>query len=352
LFPYWLLFTLAAAGAIQFRPDPRRLVQGGPVLLAFALFIVLFIGLRFEVGGDWINYVHILEDIKSTGLGQANRQEPLFALLNWLAARAGLDVWAVNLVCAFIFTHGLFFFARRQPNPWLCIVVAVPYLITVVAMGYTRQGVAVGFILLGIADLERRSFVRFAIYLILATAFHRSAIIVAPLVALSATRNRWLTLTVVGFSAILVYFAFIQASVDRLMTNYVEAEYNSQGAAVRVAMNLPPAVLFLLLRKRFSLPSQSDKLWRNFSLAALLALIFLLFTSSSTAVDRLALYLIPLQMFVLCRLPVVLGSKQGPSVVIPLLVVLYSAIIHFVWLNYADNAWAWLPYRTIFVGDR
>ncbi len=53
MFPYWILFTVFAAGAVQYRTDPRRLVQGGPLLLAAALFTALMIGFRYDVGGDW-----------------------------------------------------------------------------------------------------------------------------------------------------------------------------------------------------------------------------------------------------------------------------------------------------------
>jgi hypothetical protein len=147
------------------------------------------------------------------------------------------------------------------------------------------------------------------------------------------------------FTAVLLYYLFVQASVDKLMTNYVEAEYQSQGAGIRVAMNLPAAILFLVYSKRFQLSEQQTKLWRNFSFGALFALGMLLFTNSSTAVDRLALYLIPLQMFVLGRLPSAFPDRGRLNMQITMAVIVYSAAIQFVWLNYAANAFAWLPYQ-------
>jgi hypothetical protein len=62
-------------------------------------------------------------------------------------------------------------------------------------------------------------------------------------------------------------------------------------------------------------------------------------------VDRLALYLIPLQMVVLARLPDAFPHKGRSDLKVILLVVVYSAAIQYVWLNYADNVGAWLPYR-------
>jgi hypothetical protein len=145
--------------------------------------------------------------------------------------------------------------------------------------------------------------------------------------------------------ALMLYYFFIQSSFDRMVTNYVEAEYNSSGAAVRVAMNIPPALIYLAFWKRFNLSPQQHKLWRNFALAAIGALALLFYLESSTAVDRLALYIIPLQLVVWSRLPEVFGSPGRPNGQHTAFVIAYSAMIQFVWLTYAAHANDWLPFR-------
>jgi hypothetical protein len=90
---------------------------------------------------------------------------------------------------------------------------------------------------------------------------------------------------------------------------------------------------------------QQRKLWRNFSIAAFASLAALFYVDSSTAVDRLALYLIPLQLVVLAGAPEAFGQKGRPNGQYLALVVAYSAAIQYVWLNYAANASAWLPYQ-------
>ena len=66
---------------------------------------------------------------------------------------------------------------------------------------------------------------------------------------------------------------------------------------------------------------------------------------SSTAVDRVALYWIPLQLFVLSRLPDVLGRREGKNAFWVGLLVTFSAAVLFVWLSFAEMAYAWLPYQ-------
>ena len=134
--------------------------------------------------------------------------------------------------------------------------------------------------------------------------------------------------------------------MDRLVNNYIDQEYNSQGAAIRVVMNLVPATLYLFFQKRFGLEEAQRKLWRNFSIAAFVMLALLVLLPSSTVVDRLALYIIPLQMFTLSRIPDAFPNKDGArNGQLVLLVIIYSAAVQFTWLNYASHARYWLPYR-------
>jgi hypothetical protein len=346
LLPYWLLFVLFAAGSFEYRRRAHIGEQAAPILVAGGILIALVVGLRYEVGGDWYNYLEIYEQIALLDLATALvTQDPGYALLNYVANDLELEIWFVNLICGLIFSWGLIKFARRQPNPWLAVLIAIPYLVIVVAMGYTRQAVAIGLLLAGLASLDRSTMIRFGLYIVLATAFHKSAIVVLPLVGLAAARERIVVAGLVAVLGALLYYFFVEASIDRLVTNYVEAQYAAQGAAIRVAMNVPPALLFLFYRRRFNLNSQQQRLWTNFSVAAVVALFMLLLTEATTALDRLALYLIPLQIFVLSRIPEAFHNNGRANVQIMFLIVIYSALIQFVWLNYAVHAEYWLPYQ-------
>jgi hypothetical protein len=109
-------------------------------------------------------------------------------------------------------------------------------------------------------------------------------------------------------------------------------------------MNLPPAIVFIFFQKRFGLSRVQSALWRNFSILAFVTLLILLSTTATTAVDRLALYIIPLQIFVFSRLPTIVGNRHGSGLQIHLIMIFYCASVQFVWLNFADNARYWVPY--------
>jgi hypothetical protein len=342
MIPYWLLFGYFLIGAVLNNSSATGRQPPLAPMLVGMLVMMLMIGLRFEVGADWVTYKFLFEFAGRVSLGRViGIGDPGYELLDWSVQQLGFGFWAVNLVCAAVFTWGLLRFARIQADPWLALVVAIPYLVVVVAMGYTRQGVAIGIIMAGLASLQRGgSLLRFAVYVVCAALFHRTAVAVFPLVVLAADRNRFLNLLAGIAGAILLYDLFLANSVDQFVNNYIVSEYNSQGAAIRVAMNLVPATIYLLFRKRFQYLPRDANMWRNFSLAAWLFLLLLMVIPSSTAVDRLALYIIPLQLAVLSRLPRAFDSR-----LLRLAVMAYSVLVLFVWLTFAKHADYWLPYQ-------
>jgi hypothetical protein len=344
LLPYWVLFAVFAAGSLQYQRQGVR--EQNPLLLLAGLCLVMVIGLRYAVGGDWVTYNEMLDDIYYLSLSASlTYTDPGYAFFNWMASRLGFDIWFPNLLCALVFTWGLIRFARSQPNPWLAVLVALPYLVIVVAMGYTRQAVAIGLVMAGLTSLKSGSIVRFAFYIFAAVLFHKSAIIVLPLVTLAAARNKLVIyLTLILLTACL-YYLFIADRVEQVVSGYIDSSYQSEGAGIRAGMNLIPALIFLRYQKHLGLSMIEEKFWRNVSWAVLFSFAVLMVSSATTFVDRLALYLIPLQIMVLSRAPYAFKKGITPNGQVLIAVILYSALIQFVWLNYATNADAWLPYQ-------
>jgi hypothetical protein len=105
--------------------------------------------------------------------------------------------------------------------------------------------------------------------------------------------------------------------------------------------NAVPALLFLLIRNQLPLSVLDKKIWITMSLVAIIALpmAFVL----STVVDRLSLYLLPLQAFVFSRLPQVSHAPVYRFVVV-LGINTYCFLNLYLWLNYASFADYWIPY--------
>jgi hypothetical protein len=150
----------------------------------------------------------------------------------------------------------------------------------------------------------------------------------------------WVTVT-----GIILFLLILQEHLDFLIMGYFEAQYQSSGASIRIAMNAIPAAIFLFFIKRFQLNAAIGTFWTCMAWSALLFVPLLLISPSSTAVDRLALYWIPIQLFVWARLPDAMGELGWRPQIWVAIVIAYSATLLFVWLVFADNAGYWLPYQ-------
>lgn len=343
MYPYWLLFGACAIGALMARPQEGS-NRVRPMLWVMGGVIALMVGLRLEIGADWENYLRIFERASHGSMWAAvNRTDPAFQLINWWASQNDWRIWVVNLVCGALFSWGLIRFCLVQPYPWIALTVAVPYLVIVVAMGYTRQGAALGIILAGLANyLRRESILKFAAYVAFAATFHSTAVIAFILVALTSRRNRLANFIGAIAVTILFYNLFLGSSVERFYGIYIKTGYSSQGAIVRVLMDASAAALFVFAGRKLAFSEVEFKIWRNFAIASFLALAALTISPSTTAVDRLAIYLLPIQIAVFGRLPIL----AAPNEIGRLVPILLFGLVQFVWLNFAQFAQLWLPYRT------
>lgn len=357
---YWVMFGIFAVVAML-RPDGRATaeysstgVQSGEaprrslVPIFTGLFLIVVIGLRYRVGGDWSNYEADYLYIEYLDLGQAftvSRQELAYTLINWLSAQAGGGMGMVNVLAAIPFTVGLIRLSQRLGNAALALAIATPFLIIVVGMGFTRQAAALGFLMIALVELlEKKSLKRFIAYVLLGALFHRTLLIFIPIVLLGSART-WIDSALLAAIALpTAYFTLIRESLDQYGSGYLQSNYDAQGASVRVAMNLLPAVLLLLSGNVLFRTREEQYVWRTFAVLAILAAAALYFIESSVIVDRLSIYLIPLQLFVYTRIAEQASSSSSSSWTSRGVILLYSATVMFVWLNYAQNAWGWVPY--------
>lgn len=337
---YWMMFLVAAVAALW--PQKLPTGQGRVVKAIIAVGFALLIGFRDRVGGDWYPYERAFFEVSQLPLRDVfTLNDPGYYLVGWMVSALGGDFSAFNFVSAMFAVFALFRFAERQPLPWMALAISIPYLVIVVFMGYSRQAVAISFVLLGLIAFESGKVRSFIVWITIATLFHKSAVLLFPVAALSASKNRWFTLALTAGTGILVYYLAVSDSSEHLWTTYIGAARQSEGGATRVVMNALPALLFLLMRKRFQLPKGQSQLWTWMSIFALGCAPLLLL--SSTAADRLSLYFIPVQLFVFARLPLI-GWSSVIRGLLSISVLLGYAFVQFTWLVYSSHAQYWLPY--------
>jgi len=363
---YFLFFFAVVILTISnMRPNLDVLNRNYSLLLspsAFLFFIclVIFIGLRQEVGGDWGNYIYALQKASLMNVEQLIKfeGEPLFAVIKayavsfdceYEAISCGLNrggIQFLNTICAIFFSYGLMVFCKYQPRPWLAMCVAVPYLIIVVAMGYTRQAGAIGFVMLAFTAISHGKLFQYCIWILFAAAVHKTSLIMLPLVLFSIQKNKTLILILIVILSYLAYYFFFANALLIYFQNYIEAEYDAAGAFIRLTMNAIPAIIFLYWRNSFTLNNNVKNYWTGISILALM-LFFLYFVSpSSVALDRIGLYLIPLQLFVMSRIPDIFGVNGERNPLMHYLIIIYCFFILTTWIFFSSHSRNWIPYES------
>jgi hypothetical protein len=339
---YWMMFLFPSFLALMPWKATANLAKLSWGIATIAL--ILIIGLRYQVGGDWLPYLmrfHVASGATLTDAVKIYR-DPSYWYFNWLFANAGLGVWSLNLLCAVISVSGVVAIALRQPQPWVALAVAVPYILVVVCMGYTRQSAAFGLVCWALLAVQDRRTLRFLILVVVATTFHKSAVVAMPLYLFTLRRikfRHWVLLATMLFAIVAV---LITETIESQWQNYVEKQMESEGALFRVAMNFPPAIILLLWRKKLGLQDHRSRHWYWIAWIALISIIFV--NLASTVVDRLGLYLLPLQMIVFAHAYRLFKEQIFRSITPIIVLMLYGAVL-FVWLNYAKNSYTWIPYQ-------
>lgn len=343
MLPYWFVFGLFALGSLGWRGG-----NSGRLSLPLKISVViltLFIGLRYDVGADWSGYLLIFDYTEHWSLNRILEEQgdPGFYSLMWLSHELGYEIWALNLVCAIIFVIGLVAFSRRTSNPWLSIAIAFPYLIIVVAMSGVRQATAIGFYFLALNAFSDRRLAIAALWMLLASQFHASAIVMLGVAALSFTQDRFKSALVLVLTITVGYFA-LQSSFEVYADRYAK-DIQSAGTIYRLIMNLLPALIFLKYRKHFNLQDHEEKFWRHISWLSILSFPLLFVIPSSTALDRFSLYFIPLQCFVLASSSLIFTSRRNQAPLVTAGVLSYLGAAMFVFLNFSANADQWNNYQ-------
>ena len=344
---YYLLYFFLAFKSIEETQAFNTFKKQTQNLLI--IFFSLFIGLRNEVGCDWSQYLFIFDQIRFGSI-EWYTLEPAYFFLNSIFSPFEFGIYLVNAVCALIFSYCLIKFCESLPRPWLGLCVAFPYLITVVSMGYTRQSVSISLFLLALLVLEKGQFYKSIFTIIVGMLFHRSGglFFFAPLIYTFQSSRSNNLLKILLIIPIGYYFIseFIISYWDSFVRGYLDANMASGGALIRITLLVIPSVIFIFNLNKFKISNISKKIFLAISWMSIVALIALPLYPSSTAVDRVALNFLPIQLLVASHLPDI-GIFKLNKFASKVLIVFFVFLVLSTWFLFAKHSYCWIPYRNI-----
>ena len=317
----------------------------------YGFLLIVIIGLRHEVGGDWFGYIDNYLPLVNSSLIDAmtitsHSGEIGYEFVHWISWNYLGGVYFTNIVCASIYVFGLVKLSNRMPNTWVALLVSIPYMTIVVAMGYTRQSAAIGFIMLAIISILERRLIKYLFFMILAMSFHKTSLFFLPVGLLFHRKIAdFKTIILMGVILPISFFIVIYNEINSMIYHYVtNSLFRSVGAQYRIMMNVIPALLFFLYYKEWRYIYGDNKMWVITGLLSLLLFMFS-FVSSTTA-DRLSLFLIPTQIIILSRVPILMRSTRMQMIYVIIIIFSYSMVL-YIWLFFGIHSKFWIPYSNI-----
>jgi len=353
MFAYWIFFLLP--GIVILSPYKFKKNLDTNYWYVIFLFFIFIIGFRYNVGGDWPQYKHLFTIFsKNFDITNFNiRSDYGYEFLSWLVYNLHFNFYGLNLIISIVFTSSIFLFCYLQPNKWVALIVSYPVIILILGMGYTRQGVAFAMIVFGIISLIKKHHALFLICMCVSILFHKSTIIFLPLYFLSFEK--------INFRIFFIFSLFFLSSVYltyddlyRLYESYVLNRFSnaeegsaliSKGAYYRVSLNFIAAIFMILFRKELTNNKIERRIFITFAFIVIISIFFI--NDFSVLSDRMNLYLTILQVFVFSRLLYIFKGEKNLKTLNILIFFNYGLVLT-VWLLFAVNSHAWIPYMNIF----
>ncbi|MDC0561211.1 EpsG family protein [Bacteroidia bacterium] len=309
------------------------------------IVLVLFIGLRFEVGGDWFNYLAHFDNISNKSIElDFFQKELLYNSILLFSYYFFSGIWFINLILALIFCYGLYRFSTFSTfNRYNLLLSAFPVLIVVISLGFSRQSAAIGLFLLALIQLLNKNGTKFLLLIFVASMFHLSSIIFLPLVFLSIKKNKFMYFLIALIPIYILFSQLISPNMNYYNNSYLIRGYQSSGALIRILMNTIPALFLLRYKNYFFDSNDSSQVWRIFSYGSIIIFILYFFSPSSTVLDRISYYFIPIQLYFFSnidRIPITInGNRLSGNFVF-----LYGLLVLIYWLLFSVHSEYWLPY--------
>ena len=359
----WLYITLMIIPSVYSVLSVSKNIKSSTFFcLGFSIILFFILGLRHKVGGDWLNYLFIYENINDyfnpISLNFLE-SDYLYDLINWIAFNNSLGFVSVNLANTMIFIIGLYFFASKQLQPSMVYLVAVPYLIIVVSTGYVRQASALAFFLIGIHYLINKNYFTYVILIIVGSLFHKTLfglLILVPLMQFRFLSNffnlnrvniNYLALIILLiFISIIFFNYFLKFQYYFVIRNYIgiDQHFTSTGAIYRIIIFLMAAVICLIFNK--SITDNDDERKFYLLISTFIVISSPLVIMYSSAVDRVLIYCYPLQLFIFSRLHLIFADHKHRIFYNIIVIFMFIGIFLF-WANYAKFSKHWIPYKNI-----
>ncbi len=352
---------------LEFTKKLNFITQNKLIYSFIALFFIIFIGLRYEIGCDWEQYKGMFEKYEFIGLsdifkrniiGEDNFQK-YPELGHIFLTKISQNIYILNLIYSILFAIPLFYFCSKLKNKYFSLLISYPYYIIVVGMGPIRQAACISFLMISILFVSNKKYYSHLFLTIISLLIHQFSIIFNTLI-LGSLLTKFKSIKFSKLNSFLIILAFtvftfclpsIISKTYTYLTLYKKIDSNgimiippAKSAILLWIMNLVPSLIFLKNRNFFNINDNLKKIFTIFSVLEICLLPIVLI--QSVIGYRLILYLFPNSIYITSLIPElnILNIKK-------IYIVNFFVFIIFItmisWLKFAYHSYCWVPYKNI-----
>lgn len=320
-------------------------------------FLLIFIGLKYEVGGDWINYLKLFNNDYKNLRSIVNIKEPFFNLIILIIAKFNYFIIILNFFSGLIFLSGLFLYISIFKNKILNLTLTFPIIILIVGLGYVKQSIGLGFIFYSLYFMHKDRDIISIIFTVIAGFFHIGAfiIIINQLIYIIVKKKIPIYhLFTLIFSLLFIFNLLINFTNNgwyylflhtiNYLDNRTFIDYNSSGFLLRSSIICFFCVLILnkILVNNFN----KTYIFYWISSFTVISLSLMGLFSSPVFADRLLYFYSFIQIFVIGNIHDFV-KNQTYFVILKLLSLIFGFTILIFWLLFGFNSESWLPYNNV-----
>lgn len=309
IFLFWFLF-------LNVKGDNKKYF-----VVSASIILFLYAALRaHNLQIDIPRYVDYYEEYAKLSFDEimelfdSEKNDPFYYVFSWLFSRIFKNVqwWLAFVALAYIFAVGLIIY-KESESPVLSFLAFLSLAYFEFSLSGLRQTLALSLTLLSYFGIKNRKWKQFVILVLLASLFHRSALIfliVYPIANTKVGKIHWMVALIVG-----VIFLVGESSVRSFMEQYLVdtqyEEYIERTVGLSMAGFIIQLVIFVFCYVYYPVVSKKYEHANILYNLAFIGLLFQLFSSMIAEVFRISMYF---SVFNIILIPMVITAEKDRKI--------------------------------------
>lgn len=346
MLPYFSILSFSALAV--FLAYDSKLYKFDKIFI-FLLFLIVSLFLSFRsitIGPDWFTYKELFENqINFPFIHSITIGDPAYFGLTWLVRRFTNDILFVNILMAFITLYFYYIFCKYQKLSTFSFFIGLPFLI-LFTINFPRQAAAMTIIAYSLKYILVGNRKEFIIFILLATLFHKTALIFLVLLLDDLRNFKIKNLFILTVLTTLFFFIFVYQYLEGYILNF-STYMHSSAAHLKGMIYVLPVTIYFIFYKQITYTMTITEIFVMKRLCIIILFsYFLIFIHPFlyNAIDRIFIYFLPIEILIFGNY-MFRVIKQNQVFMYMCIIIIYKLSLFFIWLLSGNNSSYFLPFE-------